>query len=149
VVAFFYYSGHGEMRQDKKTGYWNTFMVHGDGDATNIEAALIDLALEPNVQVFALLDCCRTRVAGKGAGTIKPLKGNICIGFGVQADKTARQVGKELSQYTKGFLDHINEKESLCLPKDMMGAAFAARGELKSVAVDRNFDLTMNGRGPA
>lgn len=138
------------MRQDKNTGDWNTFMVHGNGDATNIEAALIDLADEPNTQVFALLDCCRTKVASKGGPeTIKPLHGNICIGFGVQADKAARQYGDKISQYTEGFVEHIQKCGSMCLPKDMMGAKFAVGGELKSLAVDRNFDLTLNGRGPA
>ena len=82
----------------------NTWIVHKDGEMTNIQKLVTKLAMSPNVTVFCLLDCCRNVVQSKGKFKSEPLKGELWIGFGAGEGKVATAPKGGMSRYTSDFL---------------------------------------------
>ena len=76
------------------------------------------LGMVPNVQVFMLLDMCRTTVERKSNSPYitEPRKGSVFIGFATKASQTAIAINNGVSMYTQDFIKLVKEKKNTILP---------------------------------
>ena len=61
---------------------------------TNLQELIIDLGLQPNVTVFAIVDACRTWYAPKSTYTSEPMVGEAFIGYAARPGKMALAKGE-------------------------------------------------------
>ena len=81
MVVVVYYSGHGViLNNDENNSTWIQHIQ--EGDYTDIQSYVTELAEEPNTLVFSIIDCCRSRRDAKGPSNTKVReKGQLYIAF--------------------------------------------------------------------
>ena len=113
VFVFIYYTGHGGIPVNVP----QTCIIHKNGDFTNIQKDATYLGKYPNMNVFMILDCCRTKYEFKEAEMLnyeaEPVFGQLYIAFGAQEGKASTASFGKMSTFTRDFIDKVKQNREL------------------------------------